>query len=110
MEINNIQNSKEVHLNKGSIEIIQEMKKKLVTLQKEKADLICMNLKNLTGIIGKLMKEFQELNILNLSQKDIVDLLTKIKLFLKLTRLITEKSVEEIKFTTIENEKNLFLM
>jgi len=81
-----------------------------VNIQKEKADLICMNMKNLTGIIGKLMKEFEELNVYNLSQKDIVDLLSKIKLFLKLTRLLTDKVNEEMKFAGFDNEKNLFLM
>ena len=83
---------------------------KLASLQKEKAELICINIKNLIGIIGKLMKEIQDLNVRNMSQKELIDMLTRIKLFLKLTRLITGKADEEIKVASFENEKNLFIM
>ena len=109
-DIVEIKNSAEQNKNQNTMEIIQEIKKKIFSLQKEKTELICQNIKNLTTIISKLMKEFEGLNILNVDPKDLVDLLTKIKLFLKLTRLLTEKATEEIKSTTLENEKNLFMM
>ena len=96
--------------NKQSVELFQEIKIKLNSLQKQKTEIFCMNIKNLTCIISKLMNELQDLSQFNTSQTEIVDLLTRIKLFLKLTRLISEKSVEEIKSANLENEKHLFLM
>jgi len=92
------------------MEIIQEIKKKMFSLQKQKTELICHNIKNLIALIGKLMKEFEDLNKSSMSQQEIVDLLTKIKLFLKLTRLLNEKASEEVKTSTSDNEKNLFIM
>lgn len=86
------------------------MKKKLFNLQKEKTELICQNIKNLTVIMGKIMKEFQTYDAINLSQQEYIKLLTKIKLFLKLTRVLNDKACEEIKSSSLDNEKNLFLM
>jgi len=90
--------------------IEKELNKKLFTLQKEKADILCKTIQNLAVIIGKLMKEFQRLNVLLQTSQEIVDLLTKIKLFLKLTKVVVEKASDEIRFTNLEHEKCLFNM
>jgi len=91
--------------------IEKELNKKLFTLQKAKADILCKTIQNLAVIIGKLMKEFQRLNVLlQTSPQEIVDLLTKIKLFLKLTKVVVEKASDEIRFTNLEHEKCLFNM
>ncbi len=105
------QNSPELTENKEqTLLILQEMKKKLVLLQKEKAEFICQNIKNLTAIIGKLVKEFQSINVNSCTPKELVEVLTKIKLFLKLTRLLVEKTNEEVNSANLENERNLFMM
>jgi hypothetical protein len=70
--------------------------------------LICENLKNLTKILGKLLKELEENNLKN--KNDLSSRLTKIKLFLKLSRVLKEKANDEANSCLMENERNLYTM
>ena len=104
-------NTKSEPLTTTTIELITTMKKKLYSLQKEKTDLICRNIKLLIAILSKLMSEIENTNIFSLTQSNqITDLLNRIKLLLKLTRLINEKAKEESQCAESQSEQTLFEM
>lgn len=62
-------------------------------IQKEKHDLLCKAVKFSTKLMAKLMSALENYETMNSS---IMDLLTKIKIFLKITRLVVQNAKEEI--------------
>jgi len=87
-------------------QILLTIKEKLKNLHKEKAELACLSIKTALRIMKKLIEDLEKFNQ-NISND--LDNLSKIKLFLKITRITIDKVNEELK-SCEGGERSLFLM
>ena len=83
----------------------------MLQLNKERIDLQCKCIKQSIQLISKLIS-YIENTIRNDKDNEIKmkDVLIKIKFLLKITRIINDKSKEEIRKTKIKKEKKFFTM
>jgi hypothetical protein len=83
----------------------------MLQLNKERIDLQCKCIKQSIQLISKLIS-YIENTISNDKDNEIKmkDVLIKIKFLLKITRIINDKSKEEIRKTKIKKEKKFFTM
>jgi hypothetical protein len=90
-----------LNLEKSSREELFAIREKLSVVQREKTALVCQSIKFSTKIMNKILTAIEKVTdvsngqgILHSSQP--ADLLMKIKIFLKITRLITEQVNVEV--------------
>jgi hypothetical protein len=83
----------------------------MIQFNKERIDLQCKCIKQSIQLISKLMT-YIETSIQDQKDNDNImkDVLIKIKYLLKITRIINDKSKEEIRKTKIKKEKKFFTM
>ncbi len=91
-------------LEKNELEKIRE---KLFIVQREKAELLCRSIKFSTKLMAKIISSFEGLEKLNLKDND---LLVKIKLFLKISRMVVDNSKVALAAVQTDQEKKLFSM
>ena len=78
------------------------IKEKLKKLLKEKAEIACLAIKTSLRIMKKLIENLEKIS-------NTIENITKIKLFLQITRITIDKVNEELK-SCEGSEKSLFLM
>ncbi len=100
-EIFNQTNLANIDLQNSSKDDLLAIKQKILDLQKEKTQLLCQSIKFSTKIMTKILSSIERVTEVNKENEihhlpDPVDLLTRIKLFLKITRLVVENANKEI--------------
>lgn len=85
------------------------LKNKLIELKKEEINLECQNIKFSIKLMSHLLNHIE--NLINKEIEDnINDLLLKIKLFSKITRLIIEKTNEELEIDKENKQRHEFFL
>jgi hypothetical protein len=88
-------------LQNSTKEELMAIKQKISDLQKEKTQLLCQAIKFSTKIMAKILNSIQKITEVDKDEgihhlSDPVDVLTRIKLFLKTTRIVVEYSNKEL--------------
>jgi len=83
------------------------IKEKLYSIEKEKVELLCKSIKFSTKLMSKIISIFENYEKLRFAENE---LLLKIKIFLKITRLVVQNSKSAMESCKSENEKNFFTM
>ena len=91
-------------LEKNELEKIRE---RLFMIQKEKAELLCRSIKFSTKLMAKIILSLECYEKLQLKDNE---LLIKIKLFLKITRMVVDNSRTALSNVQSDQEKKLFSM
>jgi hypothetical protein len=91
-------------LEKNELEKIRE---RLFMVQKEKAELLCRSIKFSTKLMAKIISSLECYEKLQLKDNE---LLIKIKLFLKITRMVVDNSRTALSYIQSDQEKKLFSM
>jgi len=97
----------EEHSEKFEGEQLQKIREKLFLIHKEKAELLCKSIKFSTKIMSRILSSVENHQTLKLSD---TELLIKIKLFLKITRMVVENSKDALDECKSEKEKDFFTM
>jgi hypothetical protein len=84
-----------------------EIREKIFSIEKQKAELLCKVIKLSTKLMSKFIYSFENYQNLKIGDNE---LLIKIKLFLKITRLVVENSKDAITDCKGEKEKEFFIM
>lgn len=90
-----------IDLQKSSEKELLALKQKFSDLHKEKAQLVCQAIKFSTKIMTKILNSIEKVTEADKQNElhhltDPVDLLTRIKLFLKITRIVVENANKEL--------------
>ena len=91
-------------LEKNELEKIRE---RLFMVQKEKAEVLCRSIKFSTKLMAKIISSLECYEKLQLKDNE---LLIKIKLFLKITRMVVDNSRTALSHVQSDQEKKLFSM
>jgi hypothetical protein len=94
------------------MEQLELIKSKITSIKNEQIELLCKSIKFSIKLMTKIINSFEIVcNFLEkLSQCQMTELLTKIKLFLKITRLVVDKSKEFMKNSQQGKEIEFFTM
>ncbi len=84
-----------------------KIREKLFLIQKEKVELLCKSIKFSTKLMSKIITAFENYETSGIHDNE---LLVKIKLFLKITRMVVENSKLAIDSCKSEKEKEFFTM
>lgn len=101
--VNNLLSTNMNSLSNGNLEVIQN---KMNSIKIETAELLCKAIKFSTKLMSKLLGIVENYKSCKISD---VDLLTKIKLFLKITRLVIENSKSQAQ-NRLGREQEFFTM
>ena len=101
--VNNVLSTNMNSLSSGDLEVIQN---KMNSIKIETAELLCKAIKFSTKLMSRLLGILENYNSCKITE---VDLLTKIKLFLKITRLVIENSKSQAQ-NTQGREQEFFTM
>ncbi len=100
-EIFNQNNLLNFDLHNSSKDELQAIKHKIFELQKEKTQLLCKSIKFCTKIMTKILNSIERVNDVRECEtgdhsNDPVDVLTRTKLFLKITRLVVDHANKQL--------------
>ena len=88
-------------------EELEKIKEKLSFIQKERAELLCKSIKFSTKMMSRIITILENYENSKINETDI---LMKIKLFLKISRLVVENSKESILESKSDREREFFTM
>jgi hypothetical protein len=86
---------------------LEKIRQKLFIVQREKAELLCRSIKFSTKLMSKIISSFEGKEKLNLKDNE---LLMKIKLFMKISRMVVDNSKVALATVQSEQERKLFSM